>query len=113
MIFYRKVSRMQNSKSPETSALEVRYEDNILQEWKKYHKDLYTTVDNPAFDNYFKIFVKTKLEEYAHESLTHLEDSLEKPFELQEVADVCKELPTGNAGGLGSLTNEHPRYGGQ
>ena len=109
---------MQKSKSPETDALEVEgklitNEDDILQEWKKYHEDLYTPIDNPAFDNYFKIFVETKLEDYAEESLTHLDDPLEKQFELQQVAHVCKELPTGNAGGLGGLTYEQMRYGGQ
>ena len=77
-----------------------------MEEWKKYHKDLYTPIDNPAFDNDFKIFVETKLEEYAHKSLINLDYLLEKPFELQQVADVCKELPSGKAGYSGQQINE-------
>ena len=84
-----------------------------MEEWKKYHKDLYTPIDNPAFDNDFKIFVETKLEEYAHKSLIHFDDPLEKPFELQQVVDVCEELPNGKADGFGGLMYEHLRYGGQ
>ena len=115
-IFLRKVSRTCKGKKTTNDYIlvdgkRVEDDDELLDVWKQYYQELYTPRDDPSFDNIFQKYIKGKLIEYSQSSFQH-DDILDRPFETDEIAAVCSNLPNGKASGLDMLTYEHIKYGG-
>ena len=88
----------------------MREDKELLDVWKSHYEDLYTPKDNPRFDAEFKHFVESKVQEFEAKNEQDPNDSLGKPFSVDQVQAICGKLPNGKSGGTDGLVYKHLKY---
>jgi hypothetical protein len=83
----------------------------ILDRFKPYFKELFTPVDKPEYDEGFKEYVLSELDNIEELSANRQRQSIDLTCNVKDVQDLCKALKLRKAPGWDLLDPEHLKYG--
>ena len=86
--------------------------DELRERWRMHYSDPYTPKHNPKFDNEFAAHIEHCIKTYEVKSHNASHDILDDPFNADEVAAICRNLPNNKSSGPDGLTYEHVKFGG-
>ena len=85
----------------------------VVDMWKNHFSDLGLMCNDPKFDNNFKDFVESKVDQFNKSDEEMEQNVLSQPVTPDEVEKVCTNLKTGKAQDLTGLSYEHFKYAGR
>ena len=87
--------------------------DEIREAWKDYFHNLYTPVNDPIYENEFKMYVEELLKVMSELSYLSPENRLEEPITDEELISMVWSLKNNKAPGWDCITSEHVKYDGE
>ena len=116
--FHKIISKKRKAGMQVSNALKVSdrmvHDDNeILNVWRDHYLSLYNQTENNDYDESFRKEIKSKIVEYHNNSFEWLDDPLKNEITVEEVAELCLQLPNGKAGGPDGVVYEHLKYAGK
>ncbi|CAG2255579.1 unnamed protein product [Mytilus edulis] len=114
--FYTLINNQRNLRSSVTSILKydnkiINTEEEILDTWASYYEKLATPVDNPDFDDTYKLIVEQDISALT-DTYTNNRDTL-APVSEKEVVQIINSLKNGKAPDASRVTCEHLKFGGK
>lgn len=115
--FHKRICKLRSAKIRTGNVLKIEGKlvsdkEQVLGIWRDHCEKLYSPLECENFDEDFKKLVEQKVQEYSTLSHEVTDDPLDTQFQVDEVANVCRSLPNGKAGGLDGIQYEHLKYGG-
>ncbi|CAG2226312.1 DNCL2 [Mytilus edulis] len=89
----------------------IKFTEEILDTWASYYEKLATPVDNPDFDDTYKLIVEQDISALT-DTYTNNRDTL-APVSEKEVVQIINSLKNGKAPDASRVTCEHLKFGGK